>query len=260
MMAAGRYVATGSPLHRADPRAKVVAVLLVMVALFVGRDLAGTLPAVAATAAALALGRTGPRAALAALRPLSWLMLFVLVFDALLARDGTAVVVLGPCALDLSGALVGAVAVVRLALVLLVASCLTRTTTPTQLTDATRALLSPLVRRRSTLNDLSLAMGITLRYVPVLVREWGRVREAQSVRLARLDEGGLAVRLRALLPVIVPVFVRAYRSAEVLALAVENRGYDASARRSCFRTYRLRPSDGLLVLLGAAVLVAAIVA
>lgn len=259
-MVAGVYAAGDSPLHRADPRAKVVAVLLVMVALFVGRDVAGLLPAVAATLAALALGSMGPRSALRALRPLSWLMLFVLFFDAVLARDGTAVIALGPVVLDLSGALVGALADARLVLVLLVASCLTRTTTPTQLTDATCALLSPLVRRRSTLNDLSLAMGITLRYVPVLVREWGRVREAQVARLARLEEGGVTARVRALLPVVVPVFVRAYRSAEVLALAVGNRGYDACACRSCFRTYRFRTSDGLLVLLGVAVLVAAIVA
>ena len=86
------------------------------------------------------------------------------------------------------------------------------------------------------------------------------MREAQVARLARLEEGGVAARVRALLSVVVPVFVRAYRSAEVLALAVENRGYDARACRSCFRTYRFRTSDGLLVLLGVAVLVAAIVA
>ena len=248
----GTYVPGDSPFHRADPRAKVVEVLLVMVALFVARTPAGLLATAAAAVLTIALSGLGPRAALATLRPFVWLMAFVFVFDALLAEGGVAA--------GAAGAEFGALSVARFALVLLAASCLMRTTTPTQLTDATCDLLGHVVRRRSALNDFSLAMGITFRYIPVLAREWARVREAQEVRLARFDEGGPAARLRAYLPVIVPVFVRAYRSSEALALAVQNRGYDPTLPRTRYRAYRFRAADAALVAMGVASLAAAILA
>lgn len=241
--------------HRLDPRTKLTFVVLFFVAAFVAQG--PMLAAVAAVAvAALASARMGVRQAFAMLRPFVWLLLFVAVFDVLFTRSGAVLFAAGPVSVTWGGVAFAVESVLRFCCMLLGTSALMYTTSPTALTDGFSLLLRPLARLGLRVDDAALALGMTLRFIPVVSDEFARVKEAQQARLA--DFGGGAVRrLKAYGSVFMPLFSGALRRADTLALAIQNREYDGGVRRTCIRVYRPRPADGAVLALAVLLCVAA---
>lgn len=242
----GRYREGTSLAYRLDPRTKLAFVLVLVVAAFAMTSRQGL--AVLAVVAMGALGASGLglRDALGQLVPFGWLMAFVLVFNSLFASAGIAY---------------GLESVVRFAIVLLGTSSLMVTTTPTELTDGVSLLLRPLARLGVRTDDASLAVGMTLRFVPVVLEEFERVRSAQLARHARLGSGRMVERVRAYVPVLVPTVASALRRSRTLALALENRGYGREVgplSRTCIRTYRMGAEDWLVLALCAGLVVASL--
>lgn len=252
----GMYREGNSLAHRLDPRTKIMFVLLFFIAAFAAQGVALAAVAVVAVAA-LCASRIGPAQALRMLKPFVWLMVFVFVFDVLFTRGADVLCALGPVAITSEGVLFAAESIVRFCLMLLGTSALMYTTSPTELTDAFSLMFKPLRKVGINAKNAALALGLTLRFIPLIVQEFTRVVEAQRARGAKFS-GGVATRLKAYGPVFVSLFAGAMRRADTLALAIENREYSDAAERTCIRGYRLRPADGVVLLVSVALVLAAL--
>lgn len=235
--------------HRLDPRAKIVFVLAYLVAAFVASGAVGFAAVTAAAVAALVLSGFDLRRVCASIRPFAGLMAFVFVFDALFTRRGEVLAELGPVCVSVGGIAFAAESVARFALVLLGTAPLMVTTSPTELSDGLALLLRPLARLGINVEPATLAVSMTLRFVPVVLEEFARVKDAQAARLADFDAKGLRERAAAYVPVMVPLFAGALRRARVLALAMQNRGYGQGApgSRTCIRAYTLTSADKAVI-------------
>lgn len=255
----GRYVAGDSPMHRLDARVKFTACLLFMLAGFAAQGWAALSLVALAGLATLLSARMSARQAWAGFRPFVGLALFVAVFDTLFTSGQTVLWQAGPLCVSLEGIAFAAESVVRLALVATVTSTLMATTSATQLSNACEALLKPLQGKGLRADDLGLSLDMTLRFVPLVQSELLEVKRAQQARLAPFDAGSLPQRVRAYLPVLVPLFAACLRRSEDLALAIQNRAYGACPKRTCYRTMRLSHADAAALACSLALLAAVIV-
>ncbi|EKP94879.1 energy-coupling factor transporter transmembrane component T family protein [Thermaerobacter subterraneus] len=243
----GQYVPGESLVHRLDPRTKIALLAGYTVVLFLVREWAAYgLLAALVLAGTLVAGL--PLAYLVAgLRPMAWLAALTLVLN-LVAVPGDPLVHLGPLVATRQGLELGLRLAVRLLLLVAAASLLTLTTSPIALTDGLEALLRRLGRRVPA-HELAMMMTIALRFIPTLAEEADRIMKAQLARGARFHRGGPVQRLRALVPLLVPLFVSAFRRADDLALAMEARGYRGGAGRTRYRELRPGRADAMAVAL-----------
>ena len=207
----------------------------------------------------LIASRTSPARAWKAVRPFVPLMAFVAVFDALFTSGNSLVLQLGPLAVTAESLAFAATSVAKFVCALIGASTLMTTTSPTALSDGLALMASPLRRLGARVDEAAFAMGATFRFIPVLTEEFSRIRRAQADRRANFAQGGLVTRVRALVPVLIPLFASALRRADTLAAAVRNRGFGTTPTRTCLRAYRMRGRDWLTLAAGLLVLAAAIV-
>ena len=256
----GIYRPGASFAHLLHPATKLAFCLLFMIAGFIAqRPLA--IVAVALTAlASLVASDSSVRQALRALKPFRWLMGFVLVFNALFTASGALLLQVGPLQITSRGLLFGALCVLRFALIMLGTSTLMATTSPTALADGGAALLRPLARFGLRTDDATVAIQLTLRFVPVLIEEFNRIKAAQEARLARFDSPSPLQRARAFIPVITPLFSNALRRSDTLALAMVNREYGAhpAVSRTCLRSYRFDRADLAVLALGCCIVAIAL--
>ena len=252
------YCRGSSLAHLLDPRTKIVFVVLYFVSAFLAKGPVGLGLLALVTAGVFVASGEGLRFAVRVLVPFVWLMVLVGVFDSLFVHSGQVIFVAGPLCVSTGGIGLAVESVGRFVCVLLATSVLMRTTSPTALSDGVSLMLSPLAKFGVHTGGAALSVSMALRFVPVLVDEYSRVREAQEGRLARFS-GSPVQQLRSLVPVSVPLFQSALRRAESLALAVENRGFDPNRSRSCLHSYRLRALDGAVLLFAIGFVVAVIV-
>lgn len=255
----GQYVPRDSALHRLDPRTKILAVTVMSVALFLTGSFAGLGAVALALVALLAVGRIPLRFATRGLRPLAVLLALTVVLNSFFTggEGTTPVVTLGPLVATAEGLRAGALAAGRLLLLVTLASLLTFTTSSVELADGIAWLVRPLRRVGVPGHELAMMTTIALRFVPTLLEETERILKAQLARGAEFGQGPLLRRAHALVPVIVPLLLSAFRRSEELALAMEARCYTAGAPRTRMRELRWRPADavaGALVVAGAALL------
>jgi len=238
----GRYMPAASPVHELDARVKLVlglafAVILFLVRTWPGFGVMALYVVMAALASRIPVGYLAR-----GLRPLIFLILITAALHALLS-DGRAVWTWGPLRVSYEGLEAAGFFTVRLVLLLTGLSLVTLTTSPRAMTDALAWLLAPGSRIGVPAHDLAMMMTIALRFVPTLTEELDRIVKAQLARGARLEGGGPAARVRALLPVLVPLFLGAFRRAEDLGVAMEARCYRGGQGRTRWRAARAGPAD-----------------
>jgi energy-coupling factor transport system permease protein len=250
-----QYYAGDSLLHRRDPRAKLVAVSALAVALFVRDSFAGL--AVYAAAAALAYVLSGVPLVWfwRAFRPLLWLVALTFLAQAVFA-PGEPFFSFAFVHLSWRGLELAAFLSLRLVVLVLIGSVLTLTTPSMALTDGLAWLGRPLRRLRVPTDELALMVTIALRFIPTLLVELDTIMRAQRARGADFLRGGLRERTRSLVPVLVPLFVLSFRRADELALAMEARCYRPGAVRTRLHPLRARWSDVVLLVATAAVIAA----
>jgi energy-coupling factor transport system permease protein len=202
-LAMGQYIPSDSVLHRLDPRAKVACVLIAAIAVLAASGWAGFIPAVLLTFAAVALSGFSPRLILGGLRAL-WLILAVTFLVQLLLTPGEVLVALGPLKISREGLEAGSQLLLRLVLLIFLASLLTQTTSPVALTAGLESLLSPLTRLGVPAHELAMMMTIAMGFVPTLLREADLLIKAQRSRGAGLA-GGPAGWFKNMLPLLVPL-------------------------------------------------------
>jgi energy-coupling factor transport system ATP-binding protein len=242
-MVPGAYVAGDSFLHRADPRVKVVATIVLMVGAMTLASPAQTLLAVAATCALCASARINPLSLLRSTLPVILGLAVVALLNVFVVRTGTPVFEAGPVLVTTDGLATAGAFCAKVAILVLQGSLLLATTTPTRLTRAFSSLLAPLKKIGVPVDELALVMSIGLRFIPTLGTEVRQVREAQASRGSTLAKGGPVKRLRALAAILVPVLAATLRHAEGLSLALEARSWVAGEPRTVWHRPHVRPSD-----------------
>lgn len=253
----GQYYPYDSPIHRLDPRLKLILVILLIVVIFVAQTPAAYLCAAVFVAVAVALSHIPVKLMLKGLKPI----LFIIVITTLLNlfySGGEPIWSFWIISISKEGIWRTATMLVRVVLLVIGTSLLTYTTSPIMLTDGLERLLSPLKKIKLPVHEFSLMMTIALRFIPTLIEEVDKISSAQKARGSDLETGNLIQRAKALVPILVPLFVSSFRRADELAVAMECRCYRGGEGRTRLRQYRLHRRDAVASVVSALVLAAVI--
>ena len=254
----GQYVKGDSILHRLDPRTKIFGMLAIMVALFFVNNWIGLVYAAVVVFAVLFASQVPLKFYIRGVKPLRWILLFTAAIQIFLT-PGEIIWQWGILHITAEGVRLAIFMCVRLVLLVMTTGVLTLTTTPIVLTDAVENLLSPFKRIGVPAHELAMMMTIALRFIPLLADETEKIMAAQKARGAAFDEGGLMDRARALLPILVPLFLSAINRASELAMAMEARCYHGGEGRTRLHELHYENRDrvaGILVVLILALAVA----
>jgi len=256
----GRFYPVASPLHALDPRAKILATAVLAVGLFLVDSITGFLVVATAVAALVAVSGIPAGVFLRVLRPVALIVALTVAFQVLFSREGATLVEWGPLEVHSGGLRLGAFLALRIILLVSAAGLLTATTAPVALADGIEDLLSPLKKLRFPAHEVAMMMTIALRFIPTLGEEAEKITRAQAARGADFSEGGPLRRARALVPVLVPLTVGAFRRADELADAMESRGYRGGEGRTRYRELRFGARDALALAITLLVLLAGVLA
>ncbi len=238
----GQYYPQESPVHRLDPRAKILLTLVLAVVVFAVRDYRAFLLIAGLVVLTVGVARLPWGWVARSVRPLRVILVFTLIVHVLFT-GGPALAGWGPLTLSRAGLANGVFVSVRLILMVLGTSLLTLTTSPIRLTDGLENLMGPLRVVGFPAHELAMMMTIALRFVPTLAVETDRLAKAQSSRGADFETGNPVRRARAFLPLLVPLFIAVFRRADELALAMESRCYRGGEGRTRMTQLRMRPAD-----------------
>ncbi|MDK2882563.1 MAG: energy-coupling factor transport system permease protein [Bacillota bacterium] len=238
----GQYIPGTSLLHRLDPRTKILGSIFYIVALFLVDDLSGYLAITAFSFVLVALSGLPWRYVLRGVRPIFYIVLFTLALNFFLT-PGRVVWELGPLKATEEGIRLGIFMGWRLILLVLTTSLLTLTSSPIALTDGIEYLLSPFRGIGVPAHELAMMMTIALRFIPTLLEETDKIMKAQMARGADFETGNIVQRARGMIPLLVPLFVGAFRRADDLATAMEARCYRGGVGRTRLRELKFAARD-----------------
>lgn len=238
----GQYYQTDSIIHRLDPRVKLVGTILYLVSLFLFNEAAVFLLAAIFLVTVIKLSNVPFKYMVRGLRAILVLLLITSAFQLFLTQ-GEPIVVVWKLTITKEG-LTGAVLVaVRLVFLIIGSSLMTLTTTPNQLTDAMEKLLEPLKKIKVPIHEFAMMMSIALRFIPILMEETDKIMKAQMARGADFDSGSLMNKVKAMVPLLVPLFVSAFRRANDLAMAMEARCYQGGGNRTKMKPLKYQKRD-----------------
>jgi energy-coupling factor transport system permease protein len=250
-IALGQYVPCESAVHSLDPRVKILSTLVLLFSLFGVKDPVFFAGWAVLLAGIVVLSRISFSMVLRSVRPVLWLLLFTVVLHVFFT-PGEAIFTFHWIKVSREGLHMASLMGIRLLLLVAFAGLLTLTTSPMELADGMECLMSPFGRLGFPAHEMAMMMTIALRFIPTLLEETDRILKAQVSRGADLEGGGIVRRLRAFVPVLVPLFIIVFQRAEDLALAMESRCYVGGRGRTRMRPLRWRVRD--TVALGAVVL------
>jgi len=251
----GQYFPGNSPIHRLDPRTKLIFLVIYIVALFVAKSWISYAVMLAFLVAAIRISTIPPKSILRGMKPLVMILVFTGVLNLFFTREGRELVNIGDVIVITSGGLTRAVFMMARILMLITGTfLLTYTTSPISLTDGLEALLNPLKKVHVPVHELSMMMCIALRFIPTLIEETDKIMSAQKARGADFETGSLMERAKALIPILVPLFIGAFRRADELATAMECRCYQGGEGRTKMKLLRYRRNDMAAFGLGAALM------
>ncbi|MCD5326009.1 MULTISPECIES: energy-coupling factor transporter transmembrane component T family protein [Pontibacillus] len=255
-MVIGQYVPGNSPVHHMDPRAKITIIFFFVIVVFFANSVASYAALGLFALISVAITRISPRFIAKGLKPVWFLIIFTFLLHLVVTKEGT--VLFSILGFDVySGALIQGVAIsLRFFLLILITSLLTLTTTPIAITDAIESMLHPLKKVKFPVHELALMMSISLRFIPTLMQETEKISKAQASRGVDFRTGPVKERLKAIVPLLVPLFVSAFKRAEELAMAMEARGYQGGEGRTKLRELVLRKVDYTVLVLFAIVIIA----
>ena len=249
----GQYLPGDSFLHRLDPRCKIIATFVFISSIFLAESYAAYGLLTAFVCLAIALGQVSPRLMLRSIRPLWVILIFTLAVH-VLTTSGTVIYSAKFITITQEGIKQGCLMSMRLILLILVSSLLTFTTSPIALTDGIETLLNPFRRIGLPAHELAMMMTIALRFIPTLLEETDRIMKAQMARGADFSTGNPIRRAQSMVPLLVPLFISAFRRADELAVAMEARCYRGGESRTRMKELRHSALDAAAYL-GSALLV-----
>ena len=253
----GQYFPGNSPVHRMDPRMKLIVVTAYVVMLFVARNPVALGVGVLCLFLAYPVSGVPFRMVLRSIRPILPIILLTSLLN-MFFIDGEILWQLWFIKISKEGLMTAILMSVRIACLIAGTSLLTYTTSPIALTDGMERLFGPLKRFKVPVHEVAMMMTIALRFIPTLIEETDKIMSAQKARGADLESGGIMQRIKALIPILIPLFVSAFRRAEELALAMECRCYHGGEGRTRMRVLQMGSLD-VVSFLFTALCVAAVV-
>lgn len=252
----GRYIPGDSFVHKLDPRAKLVFVFAFIIVVFLANNIVTYSMLLAFTLFVILMSRIRLYFLINGLKPVIILMVFTFLLHVLFTREGDLLLDWGFLKVYEEGLKQGIFISVRFLVLVFITSILTLTTSPISITDGIETLLNPLKKIKLPVHELALMMSISLRFIPTLMDETDKIMKAQMARGSDLSAGPIKDRLKAVVPLLVPLFVSAFKRAEDLATAMEVRGYRGGEGRTRYRQlkWNFRDTFSLLVLAAMAAL------
>ncbi|MGA9226333.1 MAG: energy-coupling factor transporter transmembrane protein EcfT [Mesobacillus sp.] len=255
----GRYVPGESILHRMDPRSKLIIVFLFVCVVFIANN-AWTYGVLAIyTLLMVGMSKIPARFLYGGLKPILLLVVFTFLLHVFMTKGGELVLDLGWLKIYEEGIRQGIFISLRFFLLILITSLLTLTTTPIEITDGLETLLNPLKKVNFPVHELALMMSISLRFIPTLMQETDKIMKAQTARGVEYNSGPVKERIKAIVPLLIPLFISSFKRAEELAVAMEARGYKGGEGRTKYRQLKWGTADTSMILFLALVTILLIV-
>lgn len=242
-IALGRYMDLNSVVNKMDPRTKIMVLLIVMIAIFIPAGFWGYIPIAIFILVALKLSKLSIRFALRSMKPMMFMMVFLLVINVLVMKTGTLWFKWGWFSIYSDAVIQTLYIILRLLLMIVMTTILTATTKPLDLTLGLEKLLKPFEAIGLPAHIIAMMISIALRFIPTLIEETQRIMNAQASRGVDLENGTLKEKVMAVLALIVPLFVSAFDRADQLANAMEARGYDPSRPRTRYKMLKMHSAD-----------------
>ena len=240
----GQYFPGNSIIHRFDARFKIIAIVLFIVGIFSANSLAAYAGVVLQTVLIVALSRLNVKMIVRSLKPILFILAFTVVANLLLTKGEKPLVDIGFVEIYPEGILYAFLMALRIVcLIVGTFVLLTYTTTPVSLTDAIERLLSPFAKIGLPVHEFSMMMTIALRFIPTLIDETSKIINAQTARGADFSSGSLISRAKALIPILIPLFISAFRRADELATAMECRCYTGGEGRTRMKQMKFGLKD-----------------
>lgn len=221
----GQYYPAQSSVHRLDPRVKIICTLIFLVSLFVQNSLLGYAVATIFLMIVIKASQVPLKFMLKGLKAIVILLLFTVVMNLFLTKGGETLVHFWIFTITEQGLRVSVFMAIRLIYLIVGSSLMTLTTTPNSLTDGIESVLKPLNKINVPVHEIAMMMSIALRFIPILLEETDKIMKAQIARGADLESGNIIQKTKAMVPILVPLFVSAFRRANDLAMAMEARCY-----------------------------------
>ncbi len=259
-IAIGQYVPGASALHRADPRTKFVLTFAYMVAVMIADNFAAYLAAAVYIGAAYVCAQINIGKILRSLRPILIMMLVTAILNLFFYRGSTIWLEVWKITIYKESVLFAVKMVLRIILLVLGSSVLTYTTTSVMLTDGLESLLAPLKKIRFPVHEIAMMMSIALRFIPTFMEETDRIMKAQMARGSDFDSKNLIHKIKSYIPILIPLFISAWRKAEELATAMNARCYRGGEGRTKFKVLKFTYIDLILVIITVVLFVAVVFA
>lgn len=247
-IALGKYLPLDSIIHHMDPRAKIGAMLIMMIAIFIPAGYAGYGVIAAAVIGTALLARLKLSFLWRAMKPMLFMLTFLLIINLLVIRDGDVLFTIFGFSVYTGAIAQTLYIVIRLALMIMITTILTATTKPLELTLGIEDLLKPFQVIHVPAHEIAMMISIALRFIPTLIEETQRIMKAQASRGVDMEEGSLMEKVKAILSLIVPLFVSAFQRAEDLAYAMEARGYIPNRMRTRYKQLKMVGRDYVLLI------------
>lgn len=245
--ALGRYIPLDSIIHRLDPRAKIGAMLILLISIFIPTGFVGYAIMGAVIVMTVFLAKLSLNFVWKAMKPMLFMLVFLMIINILVLKTGTPLITLWGFTIYSDAIFQTVFIAIRLMLMIMVTTILTATTKPLDLTLGIEDLLKPMQVIKVPAHEIAMMISIALRFIPTLIEETQRIMKAQASRGVDLKEGKLKEKIMAILSLIVPLFVSAFQRAEDLANAMEARGYAPGEKRTRYKQLKMRGADYVLL-------------
>lgn len=243
----GQYFPGTSVIHRLDPRTKLLGVILYIVALFLAKSWISYGVVLCFLIFAISVSKIPPKSIVSGMKPLVIILVFTGVLNLFYSDGGVVLVKLWKLTITTEGLKRAILMTSRILMLISGTFLLTYTTSPISLTDGLESLLGPLKKLHVPVHELSMMMCIALRFIPTLIEETDKIMSAQKARGADFETGNIFRRAKALVPILVPLFISAFRRADELATAMECRCYHGGEGRTALRVLRYKAADWLVL-------------
>ena len=250
----GQYFPGTSPVHRLDPRTKLICVVLYIVALFLASWFITYAIMFLVLALSIVVSKVPVKSIVRGLKPILFIVIFTAILNLFYTPGSTVLAQFWIFTITLEGVWRAFFMVIRIMMLISGTFLLTYTTSPILLTDGLESLLNPLKKIKVPVHELAMMMSIALRFIPTLIEETDKIMSAQKARGADFESGNLVQKATALIPILVPLFISAFRRADELATAMECRCYHGGQGRTKLHVLKYQGRDYIALAMGAVIL------
>ena len=250
----GQYFPGNTVIHRLDPRTKLIFIFIYITALFMAKGFPAYAFMLIVLLTCLTISRIKPAAVLRGLRPVFIIIIITVFLNIFFIRGETILFQYYSIIVTQEGVYTAVFMATRLMMLIISTFLLTYTTSPITLTDGLERMLSPLKKIKLPIHEFSMMMSIALRFIPTLIEETDKIMSAQKSRGADFETGGIIKRAKAVLPLIIPLFISAFRRADELAIAMESRCYHGGEGRTKMKILTFGGRDFVALLCGAGII------